>query len=181
VKQVGVFIVWSSMKRILLTCLLYFCSTTVWAEVGNFTLPDINGNKVNLSDYRGKWVVVNYWATWCPPCLTEIPELIAFHDDHQKKDAIVLGVAFEDIKLPELKEFVEEYFISYPILVQKPAAKSDLGVITGLPTSFLIGPTGEIVAQQTGPVTAKLIEDFIAEQLKTSKKTPSSGSNITDK
>jgi len=168
------------MKKILLTCLLCF-SSTVWADVGNFTLPDINGNKVNLSDYRGKWVVVNYWATWCPPCLQEIPELIAFHEDHQKKDAIVLGVAFEDITLPDLKEFVEEYFINYPILLQKPAPKSELGVITGLPTSFLIGPNGEIVAQQTGPVTAKLIENFIAEQLKTSEKISSSGNIAKDK
>jgi len=169
VQQVGVFIVYGIMKKIIITFLLVF-SVNSWAEPGNFSLPDLDGKQVNLSDYRGKWVVVNYWATWCPPCLQEIPELIAFHEDHEDKDAIVIGVAFEDVKVAKLKQFVGEYFINYPILRQKPAARSDLGIISGLPTSFLISPEGEIIAQQTGPVTAKLIEDFIAQENSINKK-----------
>lgn len=134
------------------------------AEPVDFSLPDLKGTVKNLSDYRGKWVVVNYWATWCPPCLTEIPELISFHESHKDKDAVVIGVDLEDIELAELNEFVESYFVNYPILRKKPAAKSSLGIITGLPTSFLVSPKGEVIAKQTGGVTAKMIEDFIAEQ-----------------
>ena len=86
-----------------------------------------------LSDYRGKWVVVNYWATWCPPCLTEIPELVDFHEDHKDKDAVVVGVNFENIGVNGLKQFVDEYFMNYPVLRTKPGPNSALGPIPGLP------------------------------------------------
>jgi len=148
----------------IIVVLSFFNLSNAAAETVDFSLPDLKGTIKNLSDYRGKWVVVNYWATWCPPCLTEIPELISFHETHKDKDAVVIGVALEDIELAELNEFVESYFLNYPILRKKPAAKSNLGIISGLPTSFLVSPKGEVIAKQTGGVTAKMIEDFIAEQ-----------------
>ena len=73
----------------------------------------------------------------------------------------MVGVDFEDIDKSELREFVESYFMSYPILRMKPVAKSQLGVISGLPTSFLISPEGELVARNTGVISAKMIEDYI--------------------
>jgi thiol-disulfide isomerase/thioredoxin len=133
------------------------------AETVDFSLPGIDGKQRKLSDYRGKWVVVNYWATWCPPCLEEIPELVNFYEDHKDKNAVVIGVNFEDIDIPQLKTFVDDYFMSYPIVHSKPAARSDLGLISGLPTSFLISPDGKLVAKQTGPVTADMINGFIKE------------------
>ena len=147
----------------LLALLLAF-SFAAQAEPADFTLPDMKDKPHNLSDYRGKWVVVNYWATWCPPCLTEIPELVDFHDDHKDKDAVVLGVNFEDIGLEGLKRFSEEYFMNYPVLRTKPSASSALGVIPGLPTTYIVSPKGEVVARQVGPVTAKSISDFIDQQ-----------------
>ncbi len=129
-----------------------------------FSLLDVQGATHNLSDYRGKWVVVNYWATWCPPCLTEIPELVDFHEDRKDKDAVVLGVNFEDISLNALKQFSEEYFMNFPVLRSKPGPDSALGPIPGLPTTYLVSPEGEVVARQVGPVTAELIADFIAQQ-----------------
>lgn len=144
--------------------LFVFYTHVALAEPAEFTLSDISGKPHKLSDYRGKWVVVNYWATWCPPCLTEIPELVDFHEDHKDKDAVVLGVNFEDIGVNGLKRFTEEYFINYPILRTKPAPSSALGVIPGLPTTYLVSPEGEVIARQVGPVTAKLITDFIKQQ-----------------
>ncbi|MBI5041729.1 MAG: TlpA family protein disulfide reductase, partial [Gammaproteobacteria bacterium] len=63
----------------------------VQAEPVDFSLPDVQGKQRNLSEFRGQWVVVNFWATWCPPCLEEIPDLVLFHERHQAKDAMVLG------------------------------------------------------------------------------------------
>lgn len=134
------------------------------AEPVDFTLPDMKGVEHKLSDYRGKWVVVNYWATWCPPCLAEIPELVDFHEAHKDKDAVVLGVNFESIGIKGLKRFSEEYFMNYPVLRTKPGINSELGPIPGLPTTFLISPEGEVVARQVGQITSKLIEDFISQQ-----------------
>ncbi len=134
------------------------------AEAVDFSLPDMNGKMYKLSDYRGKWVVVNYWATWCPPCLSEIPELVAFHEDHKDTDAVVLGVNFESISAKGLQQFSEEYFMNYPVLLSKPGPDSALGPIPGLPTTYLISPEGEIVARQVGEITAKLITDFIHQQ-----------------
>ncbi len=146
-------------------CFAAFFALSAQAEPAEFTLLDVQGAKHNLSDYRGKWVVVNYWATWCPPCLTEIPELVDFHEDRKDKDAVVLGVNFEDISLNALKQFSEEYFMSFPVLRSKPGPDSALGPIPGLPTTYLVSPEGEVVARQVGPVTAELIADFIARQI----------------
>ncbi|MDH5184437.1 MAG: TlpA family protein disulfide reductase [Gammaproteobacteria bacterium] len=130
------------------------------------SLQGIDGKLHQLSDYRGKWVVVNYWATWCPPCLEEIPELVDFHERHKNTDAVVLGVNYEDKAVAELTDFSDEYLISYPILLGEPGSGKNIGPIPGLPTTYVISPTGEIVARQVGPLTAQMLEDFIAEQQK---------------
>ena len=142
--------------------LIIATSGTVVAEPVDFALEDINGVKHRLSDYRGKWVVVNYWATWCPPCLDEIPELVDFHEEHKDKGAVVLGISFEEVGIKKLRQFTEEYFINYPILRSTPGPSGELGEIPGLPITYLISPNGEIAARQVGSVTAKLIADFIA-------------------
>jgi thiol-disulfide isomerase/thioredoxin len=147
--------------RFLVVLCLILASCTGAAQPVDFTLKDVNGVEHKLSDYRGKWVLVNYWATWCPPCLEEIPELVLFHEEHKDKDAVVLGVNFEDVKLKKLREFIDENFITYPVLLSKPAPSSALGPIPGLPTSYLVSPQGEVVAQQVGTVTMQSIEDFI--------------------
>ena len=154
----------ASLIRVWSVSLLLFMPLSIKAETIDFSLPDLQGVERKLSECRGKWVVLNYWATWCPPCLKEIPELVEFHEEHQHKNAVVVGVDFEDISRDELVEFTESYFMSYPILMTKPTAKTPLGVISGLPTTFLISPEGKLVARQSGPVTAEMIEEFINQQ-----------------
>lgn len=148
------------MKRIFLTLILLVILPNAVLAV-DMALTDIHGNKVNLNSYQGQWVVVNYWATWCPPCIVEMPELQAFHDDHVDKDALVLGINTELIGKQQLAEFLEDYFITYPIFISKPIQQSELGLIPGLPTTFLVAPSGEVVARQVGPVTREMIEQFI--------------------
>ncbi|HFC54457.1 MAG TPA: TlpA family protein disulfide reductase [Gammaproteobacteria bacterium] len=127
----------------------------------DFSLQGIDGKTYRLSDYRGKWVVVNYWATWCPPCRAEIPDLVEFHERNRERGAVVLGVAYEQIGVEQLRKFVDRYAINYPILRIDPGSPDVLGPIPGLPTTYLVSPEGEVVAQQAGMITGKAIEKFI--------------------
>jgi len=149
-----------SMKRIL-SSLLLALALPMSAFAVDMPLNDVYGNKVNLNGFKGKWVVVNYWATWCPPCIVEMPELQAFHDAHAKNDALVIGINTELIGKQQLLNFLDDYFITYPVFVSKPTQKSELGLIPGLPTTFLVSPEGKVVARQVGPVTQDMIEQFI--------------------
>ncbi|MCU7881994.1 MAG: TlpA family protein disulfide reductase [Candidatus Thiodiazotropha sp. (ex Lucinoma aequizonata)] len=151
----------SPLQRALIPCLLLLLSISAAAEQVDFELQGLDGKNYRLSDYRGKWVLVNYWATWCPPCREELPELEVFHNNHKDNDAVVLGVAMERIDMPSLKAFVDEQFLSYPILLTKPTARTELGRVPGLPTSFLVNPEGKLVARQVGPVTLEDLEGFI--------------------
>ena len=149
------------MKRLLLALLLSI-ATPLTALAVDMPLTDVHGNKVNLNSYQGKWVVVNYWATWCPPCIVEMPELQSFHDKHAATDdALVIGINTELIGKQRLLDFLDDYFITYPIFVSKPVQQSELGLIPGLPTTFLVSPQGKVVARQVGPVTQEMIEQFM--------------------
>ncbi|MDH3355319.1 MAG: TlpA family protein disulfide reductase [Chromatiales bacterium] len=145
------------MKRLLIPLLLAYSFSLAAVELPYQTLK---GEAKNLTDHRGKWVVINYWATWCPPCLEEIPELILFHESHKDKDAIVLGFDMEQASPARLSKFIEENMISYPI-VPNAESSDKIGVVPGLPTTYLINPEGEVVASQVGTVTSDMLESYI--------------------
>jgi thiol-disulfide isomerase/thioredoxin len=133
------------------------------AEKVDFTLKDLDGKPVSLSDFRGKWVIVNYWATWCPPCLEEIPDLVGFYEDN-RDTVVVLGVDYEEVNMEYLREFVESHMISYPVMQMDPQPLTELGPVVGLPTSYIISPEGERLARQEGPVTRAALEKYIARK-----------------
>lgn len=143
--------------------LLLLVLAPVQAEPVEFTAIDLNGQEWRLSDHQGKWVLVNVWATWCMPCLKELPELEAFYNKHKDKDAVVLGISMESIELAELRRFVKDKSVTYPIVNMKFMSETPFGSVFGMPTSFLVDPKGEVVARETGVVTAKMIEDFMEE------------------
>jgi thiol-disulfide isomerase/thioredoxin len=130
------------------------------SEPVNFTLPQLDGEPLALSDFLGQWVVLNYWATWCAPCRKEIPELSELHQ--QRSDVTVLGIAYEDIDAMMFQEFLQEFHVSYPILVadvyQPPAP---FGAPRVLPTTIILNPQGLSVKAFLGPVTRQDIENFI--------------------
>ena len=135
---------------------------TAQAEPVDFSLPDANGKPLSLSDFRGKWVVVNYWATWCPPCLEEIPDLMTFHERFHDKDAVVIGVNHEDISGEQLSAFIDNYFVSYPVVRTNGIDPAHERLPIGwLPTTYIISPEGEPVARQVGTITSDAIEAFI--------------------
>lgn len=130
------------------------------SEPVDFTLDNLDGEPVSLSDFRGKWVIVNYWATWCPPCLDEIPDLVQLYEDN-RDTLVVLGVDFEEVNTEYLREFVDSHFMSYPVVRSEPLPVTPLGPVLGLPTTYIISPEGERVARQEGPVTREAIEAYL--------------------
>ncbi|HHH43120.1 MAG TPA: TlpA family protein disulfide reductase [Gammaproteobacteria bacterium] len=149
--------------RLLVVLALLFASA-VQAEPVDYQLPDLDGKMHALADYKGKWVIVNYWATWCPPCQEEIPDLVNFHDSHKDKDAVVLGINLEDVGDEQLAAFVDSFMISYPVLRSEPLSTTPLGPVPGLPTTYIIAPDGSPVARQVGPVTKQQLDDYIARK-----------------
>jgi len=126
----------------------------------DFVLPALGGGEVAVADYRGQWVVLNYWATWCAPCRKEIPELSSMHTE--RADITVLGLAFEEIDDNALNAFLSEFAVSYPLLrVDVYSPPGPFGAPKVLPTTILLDPTGRSVKAFLGPVTSAVIEQFI--------------------
>jgi thiol-disulfide isomerase/thioredoxin len=128
------------------------------------SLKDLDGNLHTLAEHRGKWVVVNFWATTCPPCIKEMPELSDFHDRHKDDDAVVLGVNFEDIRLSWMRRFLDSVDVTYPILPWGTSPATPFGLIVALPTTYIVSPSGTSVARYTGQLTAADIEAYIEGQ-----------------
>jgi len=137
-------------------------SLSVYAE-DTLSLPNLKGKQINISDYKGKWVIVNYWATWCPPCAVEIPELNAFHTKHHLTDAVVLGVNIEKEDLEYVKEFAKEFKISYPVLIADSAVFTPYGTLQALPTTFIVDKSGKLVKTIIGMVTEERLDEIISQ------------------
>jgi thiol-disulfide isomerase/thioredoxin len=149
--------------RVLLFAAAMLAANAFAGDQVEFALPDLDGKQVSLSDYRGKWVIVNFWATWCPPCLEEIPDFVELYEEN-RDTLVVLGVNYEEINDEYLREFVDSHMISYPVMHMEPLPVTPLGPVTGLPTTYIISPQGERVARQEGPVTRETIEKYIARK-----------------
>lgn len=130
------------------------------AAADGFVFKDLQGQTQRLSDYRGKWVLVNFWATWCPPCLEEIPDLIALHAARSKTDLVVIGVALDSDK-DSVIEFVQKKRINYPVVFGDYQLAAQVGEVEALPTSFLYDPSGKLVSYQEGMVTRSSVESYI--------------------
>jgi thiol-disulfide isomerase/thioredoxin len=130
------------------------------AEPADFTLDDLYGNPVRLSDYRGRWVVVNFWASWCSPCIRELPELVTFQKENPS--AQVIGVNFEEITREQTRAFLEPFDINFPNVKIGSVPLEPFEPLEGLPTTVIVSPTGELVERHMGPVTADHLHRIIA-------------------
>lgn len=135
-----------------------------WASyAADFSLEDMQGKMHRLADYRGKWVLVNYWATWCPPCLDEIPELVSLHNAHHDKDLLVIGIAIDSGSSKKVADFAQAHGISYPVVMGNRKVTDQIGVVEVLPVSYLYNPKGEQVSFQAGEVTRASVEALISK------------------
>ena len=148
------------MKRLLLIAALLLTSSTAFPT--GFTLSDSLGKTHQLSDYKGKWVLVNFWATWCLPCVKEIPDFTALYEAHKGKDLMVLGVAMDFDNPKEVIDYARKLSMSYPLILGDDKMIDQFDRVVGLPTSYLYDPKGSLVLKKVGTLPLETIEQFLA-------------------
>jgi thiol-disulfide isomerase/thioredoxin len=144
------------MRKILFSFMLIALSPGAIAE--GWSLKDSSGASYKLSSLHGKWVLVNFWAPWCPPCIKEIPDLVSLKN---RRDLQVIGVAVMYKSRSEVMEKAKSLSIPYPIVLGNEDTAGDFGGISGLPTTFLYAPTGQLVGKHEGPLTKEEIDQAI--------------------
>jgi peroxiredoxin len=136
------------------------------APTPDFSLSTPDGKKISLKDFRGKVVLLNFWASWCVPCREEMPAMEKLYQEYKQKNFVVLAVAVKDRK-QDAVDFVKELKLTYPIALDPNAQVGNVYGAWGLPATYLIGPKGEGLARGWGPAdwynqpVRKLIQDLV--------------------
>ena len=137
----------------------------IGAEAPDFRLEDIDGRIYSLSDYRGKIVVINFWASWCPPCRAELPELKEFYEETDDDVIEFLSInLYETEQQPdELPQFIEDEELPYPVLIDRSGSVTDDYRIRTIPVTAIISPDGKISRIKNGAVTKSWLRDAVGE------------------
>jgi peroxiredoxin len=157
---------------LLISGLVVGCSSAPKAQqhldrkpAANFTLADASGAKVALADYKGKVVLLNFWATWCGPCKVEIPWFVEFNKKYKDRGMAVVGVSLDDDGWKSVKPYLAEKKIDYMVVVGNDAVSKSYGDVDSLPTTFLIDQDGRIAFTHTGLVSKDTYEKEIQSLL----------------
>jgi len=130
-----------------------------------FELKDANGKTVTLADYKGKVVLLNFWATWCGPCKVEIPWFVEFEQKYKDRGFAVLGVSMDDEGWEVVKPWLEKNTINYRVLVGNDSVAKSYGGVESLPTTFVLDQSGHIASEHQGLVSKSVYEDEIRQLL----------------
>jgi len=146
------------LKKILI---IIFAATAIVACNSNYTFQDSTGKFYPKSELSGKWLVINYWASWCEPCRKEIPELNKFYLAHKNKDVLVFGVNYDHVQGDKLKQIIQKMNVKFPVLISDPSKRYNIKSVTVLPVTYLISPKGKIKKVLYGPQSRESIEKVI--------------------
>lgn len=152
-------IVGNGMMRQVLIGLISSAVLLLSVHAQAFQFRDTTGKLQQLDDYKGRWVLVNFWATWCPPCLKEIPDLIALYES--RKDIMIIGVSMDADDPKIVLDFVQKMGITYPTVLGNRKIASQLDEISLLPSTYFFDPEGNPAARQLGIISREEIEQFI--------------------
>ncbi len=130
----------------------------------DFTLTDIDGKKLSLSDYRGKVVLLDFWATWCAPCRSEIPHFVEMQQKYGPQGFQVIGISMDDDAKP-VREYYREFKLNYPVAVGDDKLADKFGGVMGLPVNFIIDRDGRIHLRYLGATDVNVIEKDVTDLL----------------
>ena len=142
------------------------CATSEGTANLDFEMKDIDGATVRLADYKGKVILLNFWATWCGPCKVEIPEFVEAYDQYRDRGFVILGVLSQDDPAAEdLRAFASGWRMNYPILRENTMLDEAFGPLWAIPTSFIIDRHGSICTKHMGPVSKEMLDREIKRLL----------------
>ena len=121
-----------------------------WGNAPDFTLPDLEGNSLTLSDFKGRVIILNFWATWCPPCRREIPDFVELYEKYKDENLLIIGVNLDRGDSRAVKQFSKNYKINYPVVLGNVNVTQDYGEIRAIPTTFIIDRKGNIKEKYVG-------------------------------
>ena len=147
--------------RTIAAAMMILTAPLIADDAVDFELNDIDGNVHRLSDFRGEWVVVNFWATWCGPCVREIPILNEVDSMSDPVDAVVIGIDFEEIDRKFLREAMEKLNIGYLVLRIGSAPLIPFEPLKGLPSTFIVSPQGDIVYRHAGEIDKETLIEML--------------------
>jgi thiol-disulfide isomerase/thioredoxin len=127
------------------------------APIGDFTAVDLDGRKVSTADYRGKVTIVNFWATWCPPCRAEIPDLIALQEKYRDRLQII-AISEDESPAEEVRQFAKDHHFNFPVVMTTPAIEKLFPTVRALPTSFVFDAESRLVQKHVGMLPGELAE-----------------------
>ncbi|MCC7497211.1 MAG: redoxin domain-containing protein [Bryobacterales bacterium] len=140
-------------------------SHTSRKTAADFSLRDVDGKTVKLSDFRGKVVLLNFWATWCSPCRVEIPWFIQFEQRYKDRGFAVIGIAMDDDGWNAVKPYIQAHHVNYRVVIGNDQVSAKYGGIDSLPTTLLVDRQGDIAATHIGLVSKASYENDIARLL----------------